>query len=94
MPRNMPPANVSSTSDLVEYKISDASPVSPGAARGYIERYIHGEIYKMYPTVNSVIHSHANEVVPYSITGMYLIWVCRKMNDDKDSPLPANFSFP
>lgn len=71
MPRNMPPANIRSAADLVEYKISDASPVSPGAARGYIERYIHSEIYKTYPAVNSVIHSHASEVVPFGIAGRY-----------------------
>ena len=70
MPRNMPPANITAASDLVEYKVSDASPVSADAARGYIERYIHSEIYKKYPTINSVIHSHASEVVPYSITSM------------------------
>ena len=70
MPRNMAPANVSSPRDLVDYKISDASPVDASAPGGYIERYIHSEIYKKFPAVNSVIHSHANAVIPYSITGM------------------------
>ncbi len=28
------------------------------------------EIYKKYPMVNSVIHSHAHAVIPYSITGI------------------------
>ena len=70
MPRNMAPANISSPRDLLEYKISDASPVDPSAPGGYVERYIHSEIYKKFPDVNSVIHSHATAVIPYSISGM------------------------
>jgi ribulose-5-phosphate 4-epimerase/fuculose-1-phosphate aldolase len=37
--------------------------------QAHIERYIHSEIYKQYPGVNSVIHSHASAVVPYTISG-------------------------
>ena len=72
MPRNMAPANISSPRDLVPYKVSDASPVEEGAPAGYIERYIHSEIYKKFPGVNSVIHSHAHDVVPYSVSGVPL----------------------
>lgn len=73
MPRNVAPANISSPRDLVEYHVSDASPVESNAPKGYIERYIHSEVYKKYPTVNSVIHSHASAVVPYSVSGMIVI---------------------
>lgn len=69
MPRNMPPATVASQRDLVEYYVSDASPVDPTAPRGYLERCIHSEIYKKYPTINSVIHSHSHAVVPYTVSG-------------------------
>ncbi|KAK5055086.1 hypothetical protein LTR84_012834 [Exophiala bonariae] len=72
MPRNMPPATVASHRDLVEYYISDASPVDSTAPRGYLERCIHSEIYKKYPTVNGVIHSHSHAVVPYTISGVPL----------------------
>ena len=61
----MAPANVSSVGDLVEYHIADASPVATPAPTGYVERYIHSEIYKKYPRVNSVIHSHSDAVIPY-----------------------------
>lgn len=74
MPRNMAPANVSSSKDLVEYNVADAKSVDANAPRGYIERYIHSEIYKKYPAVNSVIHSHSNAVIPYTITGK--TWTC------------------
>ena len=72
MPRNTAPANVASHKDLVQYHVSDASPVDPNAPRGYVERYIHSEIYKRYPQVNGVIHSHAPETVPYGITSVPL----------------------
>ena len=69
MPRNMAPANVAAPGDLVEYKVADASAVDVDAPPGYVERYIHSEIYKRFPGVNSVIHSHASAIIPYSITG-------------------------
>lgn len=34
----------------------------------YRERYIHGEIYKVRPDVNAVVHSHSPTVVPFSVT--------------------------
>jgi ribulose-5-phosphate 4-epimerase/fuculose-1-phosphate aldolase len=58
---------VSSREDLEEYHVNDASPVNPEAGRGYAERFIHSEIYKRYKGVNSVIHSHSEAVIPYSI---------------------------
>lgn len=73
MPRNTAPATISSRRDLVEYKVSDASAVEADAPKGYIERYIHSEIYALFPDVKSVIHSHANDVVPYSISGKELL---------------------
>lgn len=69
MPRNMAPSNISSIQDLVEYRVVDASPVHADAPGGYLERYIHSEIYKRYPGVHSVVHSHAKDVVPYGISG-------------------------
>ena len=34
----------------------------------FIERFIHGEIYKARPDVNSVIHTHSAGVIPFSVT--------------------------
>ncbi|KEF52687.1 uncharacterized protein A1O9_11104 [Exophiala aquamarina CBS 119918] len=72
MSRNMPPATVASDRDLVEYNVSDASPVDPSAPRGYLERCIHSEIYKKYPKINSVIHSHSHAVVPFTVSAVQL----------------------
>lgn len=62
-----PSALVASQADIVEYRISDAQPVDPSAPQGYVERYIHSEIMKRYPSVNSVVHSHSENIVPYTL---------------------------
>ena len=69
MSRYIAPATISSERDLIEYYIETAEPVDPSAPKGYSERCIHSEIYKRYPEVNSVAHSHSEAVVPYSISG-------------------------
>ncbi|KAK5172993.1 uncharacterized protein LTR77_003115 [Saxophila tyrrhenica] len=70
--KNLAPALVSKREDLEEYYVSDASPVNPDAPQGYAERFIHSEIYKRYKGVNSVIHSHAEAVLPFSISSIPL----------------------
>ncbi|KAK5082223.1 hypothetical protein LTR05_007367 [Lithohypha guttulata] len=65
----MAPALIRSHEDLVQYHVSDGSPVEANPPRGYVERYIHSEIYKRYPTINSVVHSHSKAIIPYGITG-------------------------
>lgn len=66
------PALVSRRADLVEYRIEDASAVDASAPRGYLERFIHSEIYKKYPDVHSVVHAHAESVLPFSVTSVPL----------------------
>lgn len=63
--RNMAPALVRSN-DIVEFDLDGA----PANARGravYLERFIHGEIYRARPDVNAIVHSHSPSVVPFSI---------------------------
>ncbi|KAI8956260.1 major facilitator superfamily domain-containing protein [Xylaria longipes] len=72
MSRNVAPALVSSLDDIVEYHISDASPVEPNAPNGFIERYIHSEIYKRFSQISTVVHSHSPAVIPYSINDVPL----------------------
>lgn len=64
--RNLAPELVTAA-DIVEYDL-DSEPVDTNAPRGFLERYIHGEIYKARPDVNSVIHTHSPSVVPFGIT--------------------------
>lgn len=43
---------------------------------GYLERFIHAEIYRRRPDVRSVVHSHSASVVPFSISARPLeaVW--------------------
>jgi len=42
------------------------------ARTAYLERFIHGEIYKRRPDVHSVVHSHAAAVVPFAASSVSL----------------------
>jgi ribulose-5-phosphate 4-epimerase/fuculose-1-phosphate aldolase len=53
------------TADLIEYDL-DSNPVSDPRP-GYLERFIHGEIFRARPDVMAVIHSHAPSVIPFGI---------------------------
>jgi HCOMODA/2-hydroxy-3-carboxy-muconic semialdehyde decarboxylase len=53
--------------DIEEYAL-DGTPLSPGARKPYLERYIHGAIYEARPEVVSVVHSHARSVVPFTVS--------------------------
>lgn len=72
MPCNMSPALISTTDDLIEYSVENAEPVEKNVKPGYLERYIHSEIYKRFPAINSVVHSHCSEVLPYCVSGVPL----------------------
>ena len=69
MSRYIAPGTIASQSDLIEYYVVNAESVDPTATKGYSERCIHSEVFKRYPDIHSVIHSHSEAVVPYSISG-------------------------
>ena len=60
------PAVVAGTQDIGEYLIEDGSPVN-GTVGGYAERYIHSAVLKAYPDINAVVHSHDEDVLPYTV---------------------------
>ncbi len=68
MPRAMPPSLVT-RKDIVELDLNSV-PVDQKAPRTNGERYIHGEIYKVRPDVQSVIHAHTQAVIPFSLAGV------------------------
>lgn len=69
---NRAPAIVSQPSDFVTYYLANASAVDPDAPKGYIERYIHSEVYKRFSNVSAVIHAHAEDVLVYANSGVPL----------------------
>jgi ribulose-5-phosphate 4-epimerase/fuculose-1-phosphate aldolase len=53
--------------DIMEFDL-DSNPVDRRGRALFIERFIHGEVYKARPDVNSVIHTHSTGVIPFSVT--------------------------
>ena len=66
MSRSRAPALVSAA-DLVEWN-ADSEAATGDKRKGFIERYIHGEIYRARPEVMAVVHSHSASVIPFGVT--------------------------
>ena len=63
--RSMAPALVT-PADLMSIHL-DGRPVTEKGPAPYLERFIHGEIYRARPDVVAVVHSHSAAVIPFSI---------------------------
>ena len=64
--RNMAPGLVR-REDILTFDL-DGSPLDAGARRIYLERFIHGEIYRARPDVQAIVHSHSPSVIPFGVT--------------------------
>ena len=54
--------------DIMEVAL-DGEVLGGDTRKAYLERYIHGAIYKARPDVQAVVHNHSKAVIPYSVTG-------------------------
>ncbi len=68
MARSLAPALVT-PADIIEYDL-DSRPVNAEGRGSFIERFIHGEIYKARPDVMAVVHSHSPSVIPFGVAGV------------------------
>ena len=68
MSRSMAPALVT-RADIIEYDL-DSNPCNANGRTSFIERFIHGEIYKARPDIKSIVHSHSPSVIPFAVTGV------------------------
>ncbi len=66
MSRSLAPALVTAA-DLMELD-ADSEPLPGDKRKGFLERYIHGEIYRARPEVMAVVHSHSPSVIPFGAT--------------------------
>ncbi len=66
MSRSLAPALVTAT-DLMEYDL-ESVPAEPGGRSLYLERFIHGEIYKVRPDVGAIVHHHSPSVIPFGVS--------------------------
>jgi HCOMODA/2-hydroxy-3-carboxy-muconic semialdehyde decarboxylase len=67
MSRSIAPELVTAA-DIMEYDL-DNVPVDPRGRTVYLERFIHGEIYRVRPDVRAVVHNHSPSVIPFGVTG-------------------------
>jgi HCOMODA/2-hydroxy-3-carboxy-muconic semialdehyde decarboxylase len=68
--RSRAPALVTAD-DIMEYDLDDNA-IDARGRHSYLERFIHSEIYKARPDVQSVTHSHAPAVIPFSVSDVPL----------------------
>jgi HCOMODA/2-hydroxy-3-carboxy-muconic semialdehyde decarboxylase len=63
--RSMAPGLVTAA-DLMEFDLA-GDPIDAHGRTPYLERFIHSEIYKAYPAVQAVVHSHSPAVIPFGV---------------------------
>jgi ribulose-5-phosphate 4-epimerase/fuculose-1-phosphate aldolase len=51
---------------------ADSEPVGGDARQPYLERFIHGEVYRARPAVMAVVHSHSPSVIPFAASSVKL----------------------
>ena len=66
MSRSRAPELVTSE-DLMVFEL-DGTPVDPRGRMPYAERPIHSGLYEARPDVQSVIHNHSYDMIPFSVT--------------------------
>src|SRR2546421_2572922 len=70
MSRSLAPALVTAA-DIMEYDL-DSNPVDARGRATFIERFIHGEIYKARADLRAVVHCHSPAIIPFGVTGVPL----------------------
>src|ERR1700733_14986418 len=66
MARAMAPELVTSD-DILEFDL-DSNPIKDPGVSLYLERYIHGEVFKHRPDVNAVVQNPSPSVIPVGLT--------------------------
>jgi ribulose-5-phosphate 4-epimerase/fuculose-1-phosphate aldolase len=70
MSRSLAPALVTAD-DIMEFDL-DGNAVDARGRNVFLERFIHGEIYRARPDVMSVVHTHSPGVIPFSVSNVPL----------------------
>jgi len=64
--RSMAPALVT-PKDIMQFDLAGIA-IDPRGRQPYLERFIHGSIYKARPDVMAVVHSHSPSIIPFGVT--------------------------
>ena len=70
MSRSLGPAMVHD-SDILEYDL-DSNAIDARGQALFLERFIHGEIYKARPDVKAIVHDHSPTLIPFGATTVKL----------------------
>jgi ribulose-5-phosphate 4-epimerase/fuculose-1-phosphate aldolase len=65
MTRSVAPA-LAAAGDVMEHD-ADSEPLRD-KRKGFVERYIHGEIYRARPEVMAIVHCHSPSVIPFGVS--------------------------
>lgn len=66
MSRSLAPAS-QTADDIMEFDL-DCNAIDPKGRNGFLERYLHGEIYKKRPDVMAIAHSHSPSVIAFGLS--------------------------
>jgi HCOMODA/2-hydroxy-3-carboxy-muconic semialdehyde decarboxylase len=64
-------AELVTAKDILEYDL-DSNAIGGKSPALFLERFIHGEIYKVRPDVNAVIHCHTPSLIPFGASDVPL----------------------
>lgn len=53
--------------DIMEFDL-EGNPLGGDERQPYLERFIHGAVYEARPDVMAVVHAHAEDVLPFTVT--------------------------
>lgn len=67
-------------SDIVEFSL-DGVPIKSENRPLYLERHLHGGVYETHPGVNAVLHAHADDMLPFTITDIPMRPVIQSVGD-------------
>ena len=67
MSRSLAPALVTAD-DIMEFDL-DGVALDPRGRSGFLERFIHSEVYRKRPDVMAVAHGHSASVIPFGLVG-------------------------
>jgi ribulose-5-phosphate 4-epimerase/fuculose-1-phosphate aldolase len=70
MSRSLAPDLVTA-GDILEYDL-DSNVIGAGGVALFLERFIHGEVYKARPDVKAVVHCHTPSLIPFGATDVPL----------------------
>ena len=65
--RNLAPSLVTEK-DVLQYDLNSSLMNEQPGDRSYLERFIHGEIYRIRPDVMAVVHNHSSSVIPFGVS--------------------------